>query len=256
LPELFSYDDVLWPLISDQAAQQLLGIAVSVTHRSQVRLGLDREIERAEATQGHLVGTICHLQSELEVFCHGPQRSHSRLPSRCPDGDYSSTEELEEVQLPETVFGLPLHPLVVHGAAALVPIASLLAIIVAVNPDRRSRWGLLTWLLATAALGAAFAARLSGENFKESTFSQSPTADLIQHADYGLAAVWFVLALWLAVSSLLLLDVDRKRRDGFGSPVLPAIVSVITIVTAMAATGQVMLTVWTGAEAHWSSIVG
>ncbi|MFL6071669.1 MAG: DUF2231 domain-containing protein [Actinomycetes bacterium] len=158
--------------------------------------------------------------------------------------------------MPETVFGLPLHPLVVHGAAALVPIASLLAIVVAVNPERRSRWGLLTGLLTTAALGATFAARQSGETLKETMFAQAPSADLIQHADYGSAAIWFVMALWLAVSALLLLDVDRRRRDGFGSPVLPAIVSVVTIVAAMAASGQVVLTVWTGAEAHWSSIVG
>jgi hypothetical protein len=154
------------------------------------------------------------------------------------------------------VFGLPLHPLVVHGAAALVPIASILAIVVAVNPERRSRWGVLTWLLTSAAWGATIVARLSGENLKQSMFSQSPSADLIQHADYGLAAIWFVMALWLAVSALLLLDVDRKRRDGFGSPVLPAVMSVVTIVAAMAATGQVLLTVWTGAEAHWSSLVG
>jgi uncharacterized membrane protein len=154
------------------------------------------------------------------------------------------------------VFGLPLHPLVVHGAAALVPIASILAIVIAVNPERRSRWGVLTWLLVTAAWGATIVARLSGQNLRESLFAQSPSADLIQHSDYGEAAIWFVMALWLAVSALLLLDFDRKRRDGFGSPILPALLSVLTIVTAMAATGQVTLTVWTGADAHWSSIVG
>jgi uncharacterized membrane protein len=158
--------------------------------------------------------------------------------------------------VPETVLGLPLHPLVVHGAAALVPLASILAIVIAVNPERRMRWGLLTWLLTTAAFGATIVARLSGQKFKASLFPQSVPIEVTQHASYGSSAVWFVMALWLAVCALLLLDIDRRRRDGFGSPLIPAILSVVTIVAAMAATGQVLLTVWTGTEARWSSIVG
>ena len=157
--------------------------------------------------------------------------------------------------MPETVFGLPLHPLVVHGAAALVPIAAILTIVIAVNPERRARWGLLTWLLTTAALGATITARLSGQNLESSLFPETPPVPVDQHADYGSSSVWFVLALWLAVSAVLLLDIDRRRREGFGSPVLPAVLSVVAIIAAMAATGQVMLTVWTGSEAHWEPIV-
>ena len=158
--------------------------------------------------------------------------------------------------MPETVFGLPLHPLVVHGAAAVVPIAAILTIVVAVNPERRTRWGLLTWLLTTAALGATITARLSGENLRDSLYPEAPPVPVAEHASSGMSAVWFVLALWLAVSALLLLDLDRRRREGFGSPVLPAVLSVVTIVAAMAATGQVLLTVWSGSEAHWEPRVG
>ena len=153
--------------------------------------------------------------------------------------------------VPETVLGLPLHPLVVHGAAVLVPLASLLTIVIAVNPERRARWGVLTWLLATAALGATIGARLSGENLKDSLYAGAPPVEVAQHADYGSSSVWFVLALWLAVSAVLLLEYDRRRRDGLGSPVLPALLAVAAIVAAMAATGQVLLTAWTGSEAHW-----
>lgn len=154
--------------------------------------------------------------------------------------------------MPETVFGLPLHPLAVHGPAVLVPVSAILAIIVAVSPDRRRRWGLLAWLLATVALGTTIVAKLSGEELKESLPTASLTNELVQHASYGGSAVWFVAALWLAVSAMLLLDIDRSRRDGLGSPVLPAVLSVVTIIAAMAATGQVLITVWTGAESRWS----
>jgi uncharacterized membrane protein len=157
--------------------------------------------------------------------------------------------------VPETVFGLPLHPLVVHGAIVLVPVAAILAVIVAVSPERRTRWGVLTWLLATAAWGAAIAAKLTGENLESTLYPTVTPLATAQHADYGASSVWFVMALWLSVSAVLLIDLDRRRRDGFGSPLLPTIVAVVTIVAAMAATGQVLLTAWTGTEARWSAVI-
>lgn len=153
--------------------------------------------------------------------------------------------------MPEAVFGLPLHPLVVHGAAVLVPLTALLAVIIAVSQEKRERWGLLAWVMATAALGAAIAAKLSGENLRESLYPDVAPLATAQHADYGNSSVWFVLALWLAISAVLLIDLDRRRRDGFGNPLLPTLVAVVTILAAMAATGQVVLTVWTGTEARW-----
>ncbi len=153
--------------------------------------------------------------------------------------------------MPETVFGLPLHPLAVHGAVVLVPVAALLAVVIAVSQDRRTRWGVLTWLLATAAWAATIAAKFSGEKLQGSLYPGVTPLATAQHADYGSSSVWFGLALWLAVSAVLLLDLDRRRRDGLGNPLLPTLVAVITIVAAMAATGQVLLTAWTGADAHW-----
>jgi uncharacterized membrane protein len=157
--------------------------------------------------------------------------------------------------VPETVFGLPLHPLVVHGAIVLVPVAALLAVIVAVSQERRARWGVLTWLLATAAAGAAVAAKLTGETLETTLYPTVTPLTTAQHADYGASSPWFVMALWLSVSAVLLIDLDRRRRHGFGSPLLSTIVAVVTIVAAMAATGQVLLTAWTGTEARWSAVV-
>jgi hypothetical protein len=96
------------------------------------------------------------------------------------------------------------------------------------------------------------AARLSGQNLEDSRYPEAPPVQVTQHGDYGSSAIWFVLALWLAVSAVLLLDIDRRRRDGFGSALLPSVLAVAVIVAAMAATGQVLLTAWTGSEAHWA----
>ena len=154
--------------------------------------------------------------------------------------------------MPETVFGLPVHPLVVHGAVVLVPLAALLAVIIAVSQEKRARWGVLAWLMVTAAWAATIVAKLSGQSLKDSLYPTVTPLNTAQHADYGASSAWFALALWLAVSAMLLLDLDRRRRDGFSNPILPTLVAVLIIVAAMAATGQVALTAWTGTEARWS----
>lgn len=157
--------------------------------------------------------------------------------------------------MPETVLGLPLHPLVVHGALVLVPVASILTILIAVSQDRRSRWGALTWLLTTAALGATVMAKLTGDELGASRYGDVLPINTADHAAYGLTAVWFATGLWLAVTALVLIDLDRRRRQGFGSPVLLTVVAVVAILAAMAATGQVVLAGWTGAENTWNPSV-
>ena len=65
------------------------------------------------------------------------------------------------------IAGLPLHPLVVHAAVTIIPLAALLAIAFAVLPRWRwlSRWP--TAALAVAAVAVAWVARLSGASLLE-----------------------------------------------------------------------------------------
>ena len=157
--------------------------------------------------------------------------------------------------MPESVLGLPIHPLVVHGAIVLVPLASILTIVIAASPDRRVRLGWLTWFLASASAGAAFAAKQSGSKLEETLYPDVLPPLVAEHKGLGEDTVWFVIALWLAVTALLLIDLDYRRRSGVSSPVLPTLVAVVAILAAMAATGQVLLTGWAGAESRWSGVV-
>ena len=72
------------------------------------------------------------------------------------------------------IFGLPLHPLVVHAAVVLIPLASLGALIVVVSARARERFGWLTVAFAVAAAGAAITAKLSGEALAESLGGIAP----------------------------------------------------------------------------------
>ncbi|HVQ18969.1 MAG TPA: DUF2231 domain-containing protein [Actinomycetes bacterium] len=157
--------------------------------------------------------------------------------------------------MPESVLGLPLHPLVVHAVVVLVPLTSILAIVVAISPDRRARLGWLTWLLATGTLGATYAARVSGATLEQVLYPQVLPPLVAAHKQLGLNTIWFVLALWLAVTALLLIDFDRRRSSGVNSPVLPTIVAVVAILVAMGATGQVLYTGWAGVKSKWTGVV-
>jgi uncharacterized membrane protein len=157
--------------------------------------------------------------------------------------------------MPESVLGLPIHPLVVHAVVVLVPLASILTIVVAISPDRRARLGWLTWVLATGALGSTFVAMQSGKTLEGLLYPEVLPLTVDNHKSLGQVTIWFAVALWLAVSALLLIDWDRRRSKGVSSPLLPSVVAVVAILAAMAATGQVLLTGWSGSESRWSGVV-
>jgi hypothetical protein len=81
------------------------------------------------------------------------------------------------------IAGLPLHPLVVHAAVVLIPLAVLSVIAFALWPQHRwaTRWP--TAALTVAAFGSAWVARLSGDALLE---SRPELARLVEdHAERG-----------------------------------------------------------------------
>ena len=157
--------------------------------------------------------------------------------------------------MPESVLGLPVHPLVVHAAVVLIPLSSILTIVIAASPDRRARLGWLVWLLSSGGLVSCFVAISSGEVLQSELYPDGVPVAVTNHESFGRTVLWFAAALWLSVTALLLLDLNRRRHTGVGSPVLPTVVAVVAILAAMAATGQVLVTGWTGTENRWSGVV-
>ena len=155
----------------------------------------------------------------------------------------------------DTVFGLPVHPLVVHAVVVLVPLSALGVIVTALNPVLRDRYGVLVFVVATVALAAVPVATRSGTALEARLFGSAIPATVYAHQHIGSDVLWFVLAMWAAMGALLLLDRDRNRRQGVGGPVLPTIVAVLAVLAALIAAGQVARAGWTGAEARWDGVV-
>ena len=138
------------------------------------------------------------------------------------------------------VFGLPLHPLVVHAAVVLIPLACLGAILVVASGRLRDRYGWLTVAFAVAAALSAIVAKLSGEAFA----TQLGVGTLVAtHQFYGELMPYPTVALALALPAALLL----RGRSSAGWLVTGA----LTVVAALVGLVLVALTGHAGATAVW-----
>ena len=138
----------------------------------------------------------------------------------------------------DTITGLPLHPLVIHGVVVGVPLMAVLTVLVAVRKDLRERFA---WWVA----GANFllflltlVAKQSGEALQQAKGGQLA----IEHGQLGSILPWFVLVLTAASAAVA--GTSRNRALG-------PIAVVVSIITAVAAVYWTVRTGDAGARAVW-----
>jgi hypothetical protein len=150
--------------------------------------------------------------------------------------------------MPESVGGIPLHPLVVHAVVVLIPIAALGVLAIAVVPKWRSRFGILVVGVTAFATAMVPVATSTGEQLQE-TRGESELID--RHAELGDAALFGAVPLLLVAAALWWLG----RRAAQDAPVprwLNVLVPVVAVVVAVAALVQMVLIGHSGAKAVWS----
>src|SRR3954452_15819472 len=86
--------------------------------------------------------------------------------------------------MPETVFGLPTHAIVVHATVVLLPLAALAVLLYAFWPVARRRLGIVTPVLAGVALVLVPLSNQSGESLERSV-GRNPLVD--RHASWPTA---------------------------------------------------------------------
>ncbi len=147
----------------------------------------------------------------------------------------------------DEIDGLPLHPLVVHAAVVLVPLAALLGVLFAV--PRTRAWARLPLLLvAVAAAASTFVAKLSGENFKEVLQLGGPAGTLIDEHE-ARANLLLILVLVFAVFAVVGFVVTRTSTAN--SPVVIAIAAAL-VIGAVAVGVQVYRVGDIGSRAVWN----
>ena len=138
----------------------------------------------------------------------------------------------------DTIQGLPVHPLVVHFAVVLLPLATISVIIAIYIPRFRRTYAFASVLGVFVGTGAAFVAKQSGEALSNRIGLPK------EHANYG-----NLLPLISAVFFLLTLLWYRNLRSSKSTQV-----SILTHLTAVVGVGVLVLTLLTGhtgAQAVW-----
>lgn len=147
----------------------------------------------------------------------------------------------------DTIFGLPVHVLVVHAVVVLVPLCALGVIVCAISRTWYDRLVIPVLVLLTAAVPASFVAKLSGEDLQ----ARVPLSDQLRHhIDLGLNAPWVVLAFWIIVVAWYAVDHSRGREAGVTKALM-----VLSVVAAVGATVYIVLVGDAGSRAVWEEIV-
>ncbi|GAA1478733.1 hypothetical protein GCM10009623_31790 [Nocardioides aestuarii] len=143
------------------------------------------------------------------------------------------------------ISGLPLHPLVVHAAVVLGPLAALTALVYAAVGRWRDRLRIPMVVVALAATASVAAAFLSGDNFLETNpqLAAKPYVEL--HEERADLLLWLTLGFGaVALAAGWLHD-----RSGAVRTVLRGLLAV----AALAVLVMVVLVGDAGARAVWTA---
>lgn len=107
-----------------------------------------------------------------------------------------------------TINGLPAHALLVHVVVMLVPLAALLVILAAAWPAAQRRFGLITPLVAAAALVAVPVTTNAGEWLKQHV---TPGPLISAHAELGDELLPWVIGLFVVAVAVWVVHYRTNR---------------------------------------------
>ena len=146
----------------------------------------------------------------------------------------------------DTIFGLPMHPLIVHATVVIVPTAALLVALAAVYPRFRSWIGPVP---ALAALLSCVLVPLSTGSGEELEGRVGDSSLVEEHAELAETLIWFVIPL--AVVAVVGYWLHRRGAAGKG---LVALVALGAVVLSGATLVDVAMIGHSGAKASWSKV--
>jgi cytochrome b involved in lipid metabolism len=144
----------------------------------------------------------------------------------------------------DLITGLPIHPLINHGVAVLVPVAAIGALLVMFIPKFRNTYTplvLVTVLLATI---SAFIATQSGEALSERVGLPNAHATQGERLSYVVLIFAILFTVWFA------LEKTDRIREVFASH-FKKVLKVVIPITAISSFVLTILVGHSGAEATW-----
>ena len=153
--------------------------------------------------------------------------------------------------LPEYVSGLPLHVLVVHAVVVLLPLTVLGAVVIALWPAARARFGWLVVGVAAVATALVPVATNSGGKL----YTRVPESDQIdQHEHLGNQMIYWALPLLVFVVALMVVHEMGRRRQVAWAKLATVAVAVVTVGLAVGAGIHVYRVGDAGSRSVWEFV--
>lgn len=151
----------------------------------------------------------------------------------------------------EELFGLPAHPLVVHAAVVLLPLAAVATLVCAAIPRARRPFALITLGLALVATVAVGLAQGSGEELEE----QVDETELVEeHTEQGERVLPWAIGVVVAATAVAAIPIVSRRRPSVPSRTVTAVVVAVSLVAGVGATWTVVDVGHSGAKATWDDV--
>jgi uncharacterized membrane protein len=158
--------------------------------------------------------------------------------------------------MPERLFGLPSHPLLVHIPVVLLPLCFIFAIFVVVKPRLVEHFGVPLLIVSLVAVIGTVLAASSGEGLE--SILNKHNAAIQDHAEWGdrtrLVAVVFFLLITVFVALARRVLSKTVGTTGIGNPPRNGLVTVFGVLALVAGTlmcGAVIQTGHSGAKSAW-----
>ena len=155
------------------------------------------------------------------------------------------------VRVVNDLFGLPAHPLVVHAAVVLLPLAAAGTVVVALVPRSRRHYAPVVAALALVATVAVGLAQQSGESLEE----RVDRTDLVRdHTSQGETVLPWAIALTVAAVAVAAAGPLSRRVGKVPDRAVTIVLVLVASVTAVGATWTVVDVGHSGAKAAWSDV--
>ena len=152
----------------------------------------------------------------------------------------------------DTIFGLPVHALVIHAVIVLVPLCSVSVVVMLASAVWRDHLRVPVLLLLLASVGSALVAKQSGEALRQRLGIKGDLID--RHVELGNAAPFIVLAFGV----LYLVWFWFSRPGAAGAATAPGRLQVLlaaTTIVGLVALGWIVATGHAGSNTVWRDIV-
>jgi hypothetical protein len=151
----------------------------------------------------------------------------------------------------ESLFGLPAHPLVVHAAVVLLPLAALATLAAAVVPKARRAGALIALGLALVATISVGLAQGSGEALEERV---DETQLVEAHTDSAEMVLPWAIALTIVAAGVAGSGLLQRRYPKLSATNVTAVLVLAALITGAGSVWAIGEVGHSGAKATWSNL--